>query len=192
MKNQKLLNKLIIALLIALLNACAVYYVPTTGQGVSVHSGHSLIIVDSLAVQIDPQLNNWPYKPDELGDYFTIVEISIKNTSRTHQYLHYEDVQLLDKRQQQYDAVSTKNLIDRYYSGRLKKNKFNKTNSELHSKAEIIANLYKKSFKFGKILPGAHKRGYVFFEKLPFSSPSISLVIKGKTVEFKRIEKQLF
>jgi len=181
-------SALLLALLFAL-SACAMQYMPVSGNGVLVEDDTAVRVTDDMRLSASMRL--WLREPTSLPEYYTTVLISVRNTSDEVITIKPQDVSLLDDMGRQYDAVPTQQvaelLLDRdpqtHFAGDLTLTA-QQRDDLMRSQTDARANLQEKSFPFGDLLPGATKGGFVFFHRLPAPNRACTFVFRGEQVRF--------
>ncbi|MDP8204162.1 MAG: hypothetical protein P9L95_06490 [Candidatus Tenebribacter mawsonii] len=189
-------------LLVLIFSACTIKYVPVQTDGVTITDDFG---VNRTKVYTFAAANEyWNKEPQELTNYFTTFYVSIQNRTRDELQVEINDFGLIDQNGNQFDVV-TYEYIEKLLAPRqidyllVNDNKedlidteefFNEQKQVMEEWRTAQNNLITYSFRFGKILPGAKKSGYLFFPKLESENAECELRYDDRSIKFIRLDEK--
>lgn len=183
----KIINSLILFAL--LLSACSIrQYVPQASKGISIEDNFAVFRTDSLLVAIRPQA--WVGEPTNLNANFFCVFLQVRNSGKIARSLIPGDIGIITMGVQ-YDPIPAQSIIQAYYHIRsIEMNQFdpffNKDkqvqNRDMNENWPAL--ILQNSFGFGSILPGAMKRGFVFFPREAGQDRELIVSVLGTELHF--------
>lgn len=199
----KIMNRYIFPLLLIVIifSACSIKYVPLQTNDVAVADGFGILRANTFTFAAANEY--WNKEPQELTNYFTTFYISIQNRKREELQVDTSDFGLIDQAGNQYDVVTyeyIENLISPrqidYLMLNDDKNGLLDTEEFFNDQKQVMEewriaqnNLITYSFRFGNILPGAKKSGYIFFPKLESDNIECELRFNDMSIQFMRLDK---
>jgi len=189
-------------LLILILTACTIKYIPVETDGV--------IITDDFGVKRTKAYTfaaaneYWNKEPQELTNYFTTFYITIQNREREEMQAEITDFGLIDQNGNQFDVVTQEYIENLLVPRQIDYLLINENEEELIDTEEFFNeqkqvmeqwriaqnNLITYSFHFGKILPGAKKSGFIFFPKLESQNAECELRYNNMSINFIRLDEK--
>lgn len=189
-------------LLILILTACTIKYIPVETDGV--------IITDDFGVKRTKAYTfaaaneYWNKEPQELTNYFTTFYITIQNREREEMQAEITDFGLIDQNGNQFDVVTQEYIENLLVPRQIDYLLINENEEELIDTEEFFNeqkqvmeqwriaqnNLITYSFHFGKILPGAKKSGFIFFPKLESQNTECELRYNNMSINFIRLDEK--
>lgn len=175
-KIQKI--NLFLAVVFSILTACANNsLVPVVANGVTTEDGYAVVRTDSLLIAIRPQM--WNCTQSNLRPNLYSVLLQVKNTTNRKIQLPSQRFKITSDGIQ-YDAVPLPYILEimrkeimvsQYDDMFTQESTLDFKNNQQQAVSEMI-NGY---FSFGDILPGATKKGYVFFNPKLTKANSIEI-----------------
>ncbi len=180
-------NSIILICLALAMTGCAVTsYKPVAVPGVAIESGFAVLRTDSLLVAVRPQA--WQGEPSSLNSFFFCAFIQVRNHSNRTVVISPQDIVLIANNNQ-YDIIPSQNIISSYqYNPFLEqfnqpfsadRVKYNPENQQ-----QIMYSIIQNSFSFGTLIPGATKRGYIFFNREAFQARTLQFILYNREITF--------
>ena len=181
--------KLIIALILTgILFSCSIRYIPVKTVGVRIDNDFAIVKTKEFILTISNKY--WIKDPQNLTDYFTTFYVSVRNRTNKNLSVQPSDFVLLDEYGNQYDAVLPEQVLDLMLPQEIGFDSLIDITPEERQIKEDWQNakndLMYESFHFGKIYPGARKRGFIFFPRLKSENKKCKIIFKGKEINFVR------
>ena len=195
MKSLKIILLLLVSLIFI---SCTIKYLPVKEKGVIISEGYGIIKDDDFVFAAANEY--WIKEPQNLTDYFTTFHISITNKTKEKMKITPLDISLLDAEENQFDTVDLefieKMLLPKQLEYLVIQN-IEENSDEFHQLLEDQQNILEEwreaqrnlitySFRFGEILPGAKKSGFIFFPKISSSNNSCHIFFNDITIKFIR------
>ena len=172
-----------------LLNSCSYRYFPVETQNINTKDQFAIFKKNNVIYAAKP--GYWIVEPDNLNNYFDPFYLNAKNIDNESKNISYDDIYLLDEEGNQYDVISVDKVEELLFSQEnifLEMDQFMDQDKESYYEDLLTArnNLINYSFTFGKIMPRAQKKGYIFFKKISGPKKKLRLFIKDQELIFKR------
>ena len=187
MKTIKLIS---VFILFVLLTSCVTNYRPLPGKHIKVSDKYAIIKTKSYTAIIDYRY--WVKEPQNLSDYFTTFYLTGINNSNKPITIKPSDIYLIDQNGKQYDVVPIEEVYHLLFAGQENMQMIYEQKDETEYKNMILErqesrkNIMSYSFSFGKLLVGAKKTGYLFFNHLPSDNKLCKIAFKNHIVKFMR------
>ncbi len=177
-------------LLLVIISSCAINYQPVPQPGVLISENYAILKKTDYTLIVEYRY--WIKTPQNLSDYFTTFYITVINKSKKVLNISPADIYLLDENGKQYDVVPIEDIYNLIFTGEenikllFDEKDENEYKNMLYEKQEAKKNIMNYSFSFGKLVKGAKKTGYVFFNKLPADNRKCKIIFKGDAISFIR------
>lgn len=185
------MKKIFILMFAIIAASCATNYVPLPSKKITVSENYALLKTKHYTLIIDYRY--WIKEPQNLTDFFTTFYVSIYNNTKQNIIVKPSDFHLVDEDGKQYDIVPIKDIYrimipqdDNFNLLTEDKNKNN--NNIIEKRQEARRNIMDYSLSYGKIMPGAKKTGYIFFNHLPYKNKKCKIFFKNHTIGFIRLK----
>ncbi len=177
-------------ILLFLLTSCAINYRPIPSKNIKISQDYAILKTKNYTLII--QYKYWIKTPQNLSDYFTTFYLTLINKSDKPINVEPNDIYLIDQNGKQYDIVPIEDIYNLMFSKDTNLQLlFDEKNQQeyqnlLQERQDAKRNIMNYSFSFGKLMVGAKKTGYIFFNKLPSDNKECKVIFKGHTIKFIR------
>ena len=201
-RKMKSLRIILLLLVTAFFISCTVKYLPVKEKGIIISEGYGIMKNDDFVFAAANEY--WVKEPQNLTDYFTTFHISIRNKSEEKMKITPMDISLLDEDENQFDTVDLEFIEKMLLPKQLEylviqnieddsdafRTLLEDQKNILEEWREAQRNLITYSFRFGEILPGAKKSGFIFFPKIFSSNNSCRIIFRDIGIQFTRGDKK--
>ncbi len=176
------------AVILLLSGACSIkQFVPA--QGILSENRYAIIRDDSLIVAV--RIQDYSGSNSAINNRFFSVYLRVKNNAASKRAVDSSNFSII-ARGKQFDHIPIEYLLANMQQASLLssyRDPFNVDNNDnfLREEAkqqELYYELIANAFRFGNILPGGVKEGYLFYNRDIYQTDSFSIDVLGKSIGF--------